>query len=365
MAFCHTVLSYPQFTKIKTILIVCPVSTLLNWELEFRNWLPEDQQLEIFKLWEEKKPTKKLQQWIANGGVGIINYEKLQNLITGGDAEEVILKTLLNPGPDIIVCDEGHLLKNPKTNKVAALSKIRTKKRIILTGTPLQNNLGEYHAMVNFINPFLLGSLKTFQANFIDPITSGQSNDNTQQVSDMKYSLYVLHKLLEKYIHRRDVSILKPHLPLKLDYCILIKSSLQQIKLYKKHVLRGNVKPLDDYIQSLKIMAHPSVFLKSKKKETNIEESGKMSLLKAIIEKCNMVGDRLLVFSQSIETLNEIQEYLQRWDAIAKESKDLGGRWRLGIEFFRLVGDMSAEKRQRNCATFNTSERFGSTFFLS
>lgn len=56
---------------------------------------------------------------------------------------EKLEEALINPGPDLVICDEGHLLKNHKTNNFQKLSNIRTRRRIVLTGTPMQNNLKE------------------------------------------------------------------------------------------------------------------------------------------------------------------------------------------------------------------------------
>ena len=71
-----------------------------------------------------------------------LTSEKLSPRVTP-EQRKAVLEALTNPGPDLIVCDEGHLLKNSKTLRFNSLIKVKTKRRIVLTGTPLQNNLKE------------------------------------------------------------------------------------------------------------------------------------------------------------------------------------------------------------------------------
>lgn len=124
-----------------------------------------------------------------------------------------------------------------------AVCQIKTLKRIILTGTPVQNNLKEYYAMINFIKPRFLGSTDEFNCIFANPIREGQYKDSTpDQVKEMKQRSYILYSTLDPFTHRKNVAVLKKFLPLKFDYSIFIGLSDLQIKLYKKYLVEH---PLD------------------------------------------------------------------------------------------------------------------------
>lgn len=140
---------------------------------------------------------------------------------------------LMSPGPDVVVCDEGHILKNDQTSLSSALNCIQTMRRIILTGTPLQNRLEEYFCMLNFVKPNLLGNLKEFRNRFIHPITNGQyQNSNPADIRMMKGRSHILNKLL-KGVQRLDSSVLEPMLPGKIEYVLHIQLTPLQIELYK------------------------------------------------------------------------------------------------------------------------------------
>lgn len=150
------------------------------------------------------------------------------------DEQMKMKRMLIDPGPDLVICDEGHLLKNDKTSLSENLSSIRTHRKIVLTGTPMQNNLDEYFCMVDFVKPHLLGTHKEFKNRFVNPITNGQYLNSTEQdILLMKRRSYILHNLLDGCINRANMTILEPFIFPKNEYVIYIRLTKLQVTLYK------------------------------------------------------------------------------------------------------------------------------------
>lgn len=105
----------------------------------------------IFRDKNKSDRIKLLNEWQQNGGVLIIGYEMFRTSTSPKKENLEMRKLLLNPGADLVVCDEGHLLKNDKSNLAKRMQSVRTQRRIILTGTPLQNNLKECKLLRIFI----------------------------------------------------------------------------------------------------------------------------------------------------------------------------------------------------------------------
>lgn len=195
--------------------------------------------LNSHKSFEDK--LQQIEKWRTEKGVLIMGYAMFRNLVddvfqTDGMSYEQMKmeQMLIDPGPDLIICDEGHLLKNDKTSLSENLSSIRTHRKIVLTGTPMQNNLEEYFCMVDFVKPHLLGTHKEFKNRFVNPITNGQYlNSNDQDILLMKRRSYILHNLLDGCIHRANMSILAPFILPKNEYVIYIRLTTLQVTLYK------------------------------------------------------------------------------------------------------------------------------------
>ncbi|KAG8144314.1 putative Transcriptional regulator ATRX-like protein, partial [Naja naja] len=247
VSFLHTILLSDKL-DFRTALVVCPLNTALNWMNEFEKWqegLEDDEKLEVAELATVKRPQERgfmLQRWQDEGGVMIIGYEMYRNLAQGRNVKsrklkEIFNKSLVDPGPDFVICDEGHILKNEASAVSKAMNSIRSRRRIILTGTPLQNNLIEYHCMVNFIKENLLGSIKEFRNRFINPIQNGQCADSTLvDVRVMKKRAHILYEMLAGCVQRKDYTALTKFLPPKHEYVLAVRMTPIQCKLYQYYL---------------------------------------------------------------------------------------------------------------------------------
>lgn len=360
----------------------------------------------------------------------------IDNKQTKPKNREIYRETLVDPGPDIVIVDEGHFIKNVNTQLNTSLSQIRTRRRIILTGTPLQNNLEEYYTMVNFIKPNLLGTLREFRNRFANPIKDGQHQDSTAgQVLAMKRRAHVLFKRLGGCVDRKDYTTLAPYLQPKHEYVLKVQLSEQQITLYQRYLEkfaqkassgRGKSFILVDSNVLRLICAHPHILyhyadrvlerawineddaestpeedseeedkrsgdsengkdinelisspewfsdIITDKDNITIEFSAKMALLFEIMEECERIGDKLLVFSQSIDTLNMIEAILEqihnaetrRRNLGKKSENDLRNTWVFDQDYFLIDGTKGAETRKKSIDAFNNPVNLRARLFL-
>uniref|UniRef100_A0A8C2BGG3 DNA helicase n=1 Tax=Cyprinus carpio TaxID=7962 RepID=A0A8C2BGG3_CYPCA len=487
VTFLHTLLLCEKL-NFSTALVVCPLNTVLNWLNEFEKWqegLEDEESLEVIELATVKRPQERayaLQRWQEDGGVMIIGYEMYRNLTQGRNIKskklkEIFQKTLVDPGPDFVICDEGHVLKNEASAVSKAMNSIKTRRRVVLTGTPLQNNLIEYHCMVNFIKENLLGSVKEFRNRFINPIQNGQCADSTLiDVRVMKKRAHILYEMLAGCVQRRDYTALTKFLPPKHEYVLAVRLSPIQCKLYRYYLDhftgvgsalesgrgRAGTKLFQDFQMLSRIWTHPwclqldyiskenkgyfdedsmEEFIASETEESSmsltsedekkkkrgkgkeqssdksdsddlevikewntssrggnpegrnraepveevrvsnsgpgspspdwykefvteadseiLEHSGKMVLLFEILRMAEELEEKVLVFSQSLISLDLIEDFLE-----LAEKKC--GKWFRNIDYYRLDGSTNAVTRKKWAEEFNdTSNVRGRLFLIS
>lgn len=211
---------------IKKALIVCPVTLINNWRKEFRKWLGIDR-LGVYVFDEGKKRITDFTEG-KSYPVGIIGYEKLRTVV------EDIKK---GRGIDIVIADEGHRLKTAKNKSAQAIKSLNTSRRVILSGTPIQNDLSEFFMMVDFVNPNILGSFKTFTKEFEIPIVkSRQPSALKIDVEKGEARSEELASLTSMFILRRTADILSKYLTPKTEYVLLCRPTAAQASTYQ-HVL--------------------------------------------------------------------------------------------------------------------------------
>ncbi|KAK9431721.1 SNF2 family N-terminal domain-containing protein [Lipomyces doorenjongii] len=340
-------------------LVIVPLSTLTNWNLEFEKWAPTVRKI----VYKGPPLARKAQQAAIRSG-------DFQVLLT---TYEYIIKDrpILSRIKWIhMIIDEGHRMKNAQSKLSSTLTQFyHSKYRLILTGTPLQNNLPELWALLNFVLPKIFNSVKSFDEWFNTPFANTGGQDK-MELSEEETLLIIrrLHKVLRPFLLRRLKKDVEKDLPDKVEKVIKCKMSALQHKLYeqmlKHNVLfvgssttgggnKSGIKGLNNQIMQLrKICNHPFVFeeienLINPNRLTNDDlwrTAGKFELLDRMLPKFKATGHRVLMFFQMTQIMDIMEDFL---------------RWR-GMEYLRLDGGTKSEDRSDLLKKFNAE---GSPYF--
>ncbi|KAH9331633.1 hypothetical protein KI387_003741, partial [Taxus chinensis] len=237
-------------------LIVVPTSVMLNWETEFMKWCPAFKVLTYFGSAKERK--NKRQGWAKPNSfhVCITTYRLVIQ-----DAKAFKRKKW-----KYLILDEAHLIKNWKSQRWQTLLNFNSKRRILLTGTPLQNDLMELWSLMHFLMPHLFQSQQEFKDWFSNPITG--MVERQEQVN--KEVVDRLHNVLRPFILRRLKQDVEKQLPKKYEHVIRCKLSKRQRNLYEDFIASsetqatlasGNFLGLINVLMQLrKVCNHPDLF---------------------------------------------------------------------------------------------------------
>ncbi|GES77829.1 SNF2-family ATP dependent chromatin remodeling factor snf21 [Rhizophagus clarus] len=344
-------------------LIVVPLSTLTNWTMEFEKWAPSVRKC-VYK--GAPNVRKAIQQQY-------IKHVNFQVLLT---TYEYIIKdkTILSKIRWVyVIIDEGHRMKNVNSKlSIILTNNYQCRYRLILTGTPLQNNLPELWSLLNFILPKIFDSVKSFDEWFNTPFANGIVGQEKIALNEEESLLIIrrLHKVLRPFLLRRLKKDVESELPDKVERVVKCKLSALQLKLYnqmKKHGVlfvntgekgKTGIKGLNNTIMQLrKICNHPFVF---EEVETDINPykrnnqllfrvSGKFELLDRILPKFKATNHRVLIFFQMTAIMTIMEDFLNF----------------RGYKYLRLDGTTKAEDRSIKLNEFNAADSSYFVFLLS
>ncbi|KAL8610538.1 hypothetical protein ACOMHN_060458 [Nucella lapillus] len=213
---------------VRKVLIVTPGSLVKNWSVEFRKWLGLER-LQVFAVTGDSRVEDYVKTTVYP--VLIISYEMF-----------VRTYEMVKAVPfDLVVCDEGHRLKNTAIKTTSLISSLASRRRVVLSGTPIQNDLQEFFAVVEFCNPGVLGSSAAFRRVYEEPIVMSRQPAATQAEVDLgEERAAELSRLTRLFVLRRTQEINNKYLPPKVEVVLFCRPSSLQTAVYRE-ILRSGV----------------------------------------------------------------------------------------------------------------------------
>ncbi|KAH8434953.1 putative chromatin remodeling complex subunit (Chd3) [Aspergillus melleus] len=345
-----------QDHKCWPFLVVVPNSTCPNWRKELKQWVPSIGAVTYYGSAYSRQLAQTHEMFGSTGKrdlrchVVITSYETMTD-----DASRRILSRI--PWGGLIV-DEGQRLKNDKSQLYDALSRISFPFKILLTGTPLQNNIRELFNLLQFLDP-------TQNAEKLEEEFGVLSKENIPQ----------LHDMIRPFFLRRTKAQVLTFLPPVAQIIVPVSMTVVQKKLYKsilakdpkliktifqredagdqslKQTERHNLNNI--LMQLRKCLCHPFIYSKAiEERSANaqaahrhlVDAAGKLQLLELMLPKLQKRGHRVLIFSQFLDNLDLVEDFLDG----------------LGLLHRRLDGRMSSLEKQKVIDEYNAE---GSPYF--
>jgi len=329
-----------EFGEDRPVLLICPTSVVNNWQKEAEKFTPQ------------------LRVMVHHGS----DRRKKSNFCNVAESHDLVISSygLLVRDVDFLqkvqwsglVLDEAQNIKNHETKRARTSRSIVADYRIALTGTPVENHVGDLWSIMDFLNPGLLGNQTSFKNRFYKPIQLWKNEDAASRLKELT-SPFILRRL------KTDKKIISD-LPEKIEtkeYCILTK---EQITLYKAvlnemeekiHGSEGIDRKgmiLSALTRLKQICNHPAQF--SGDKEQLLERSGKLTRLLEMLEEVRNLGEGSLIFTQYAEMGQILKKCLQ------EEFLE---------DVFFLSGSVSRKKRDEMVRAFQEDPDAPKIFILS
>ena len=358
---------YEDPPVVKKAVVVCPATIIKNWRKEFRKWLSESK-VGVFILDGPKARLKDFTHGRAYN-VMIVGYERLRSI-------QADLAKCSDIG--LVVADEGHRLKTATNKSAQAIKSLPTERRIMLSGTPLQNDLSEFYFAVDMVNPGLLSKANTFKREFENPIIRSRETNATQkEIEKGKARAAELAEMTDMFMLRRTAEILAKFLPPKTETILFCRPTAAQVTAYQKilssSILNAALGSKDTAFKLLhvfkKLCNSPSLLTRKRDSDNAQDDethaallseipekvlkypgaSGKLQVLDSLLHQIRTTTEeKVVIVSHYTMTLDIIQELLSS----------------LSYSFLRLDGTTPATKRIALIDRFNRESADETFVFL-
>uniref|UniRef100_A0A8R1TZD8 Uncharacterized protein n=1 Tax=Onchocerca volvulus TaxID=6282 RepID=A0A8R1TZD8_ONCVO len=326
-------------------LVIAPKSTLQNWINEFGKWCPSLKAVALIGIAEARADLIRNEILPGKWDVLVTSYEMVLK-------EKSLLRKY---AWQYLVIDEAHRIKNEHSKLSEIVREFKSKHRLLITGTPLQNNLHELWALLNFLLPDMFALASDFDSWF----TTNDMMSNQDLVAR-------LHKVLKPFLLRRLKSDVEKTLLPKKEVKIYVGMSKMQREWYTKILMKDidvvngagkleKARIMNILMHLRKCCNHPYLFDGAEPgppyttDEHLVDNSGKMVLLDKLLMKLKEQGSRVLIFSSMSRMLDLLEDYC----------------WWRGYRYCRLDGQTVHDERQKSIDEFNKPDSDKFIFMLT
>lgn len=334
------------------ILILCPATVIHQWLREFHIWAPS---FRIFIYHGSIKSNKSQSVMLSAILKKCLAYAKASDdnvsvLLTTYDTVRINSGFILPIPWEYVVLDEGHKIRNPNATITTVCKQFNTFHRIILSGSPIQNNLIELWSLFDFIFPGRLGTLPMFESQFSIPILRGGfKNASIIEVRASYKCATILKGIIDPYLLRRTKGEVKINLPGKNEQVLFCQLTVRQKERYqaflrskdaqmvytgKKNLLSGV-----DILRKICNYCDLADGVENCIDNNFIEKSSKLRVINHILPAWKEGGHRVLIFTQTRQMLDIMERFIKS----------------LGFEYRRMDGTTPVSKRVTLIDEYNTN----------